>query len=145
MELKARKKYLLSLKKKIHNHCYTLEKRLERFPIKLLNKIRNLEIPEEETVIIREESFPLKEKLPELFTNYKELKKKCKEREYKFYLSSFLKETSKKDEKEIKEVYIKIEENLTKEMESQKEKLYESLTILNQTIKFIKKDSLGKS
>lgn len=139
MEPKLRKKYLISLKKKIHNHCYTLQKRLEKFPIKLLNKIKNLEIPEDEMVIIREETYPLKEKLPELFINYKELKKKCKEREYNSYLSSFLKESGRKEPEEIKEIYVKIETSLTEEMENQKEKLYESLTVLNQTIKFMKK------
>ena len=105
MELKVRKKYLLSLKKKIHNHCYTLEKRLERFPIKLLNKIRNMEIPEEETVIIREESFPLKEKLPELFTNYKELKNTVKKLQNN--KSEFAK-LSKKDMIKVIEEMLKI-------------------------------------
>ena len=135
----VRKKYYLSLKKKINAHCYTLDQRLRRFPIKLLNKIKRLEIPEEETIIIQEESFPLKEKLPELFTNYKELKKKSKARYYQSYLSSFLKESNKKEAKEMKEIYVKIEEDLSREIESQKETLYESLTILNQTIKFMKK------
>lgn len=136
---KDRKKYYLLLKKRIELYCEDLKEKLKRFPRSVIKKIGHLEIPPEEIVMIKENSYPLKVKVKELSENYKLLYQKTKTGEYKKYLDIYRGELRDKKDINPKTAYNTAEMEMMKEFELQKEKLYEALIIMNALVRYLKR------
>ena len=139
MVKKDTKKYYLLLKKRIQLYCDNLKEKLKRFPRSIIKKIGHIDIPPEEIVMIKENSYPLKIKVKELSQNYKLLYQKTKTGEYKKYLDMYRSELREKKDIDPKTAYNTVEMEMMKEFELQKEKLYEALIIMNTLVRYLKR------
>ena len=139
MVKKDTKKYYLLLKKRIQLYCDDLKEKLKRFPRSFIKKIGYIDIPPEEIVMIKENSYPLKIKVKELSQNYKLLYQKTRTSEYKKYLDMYRSELREKKDIDPKTAYNTVEMQMMKEFELQKEKLYEALIIMNALVRYLKR------
>ena len=135
-----KRQYYLQLRQRVEEYCKDLRKKLQVFPNKIMRGASHLDIPDDEMMYYKNNSYSLKVQVKDCLKIYKFLQKKTKVNEYEKYFSIYKKECQgKKNVEEYKTAYNTAEMELVKEFNAQRDLLYRAVTIMKALTNYIKK------
>lgn len=126
--------YLLRLKKDITDFLINFKKRYKLFPWEKLNKVTKLNLEYQETIVVNETEFTLKELVKIINRTKSNLQSKLKPSYFNFILKAYIKDSMNQKEGGIKPVYKQYKEeldNIFKEMKLDLTFCLEGLTQIN--------------
>ena len=101
-----KRQYYLQLRQRVEEYCKDLRKKLQVFPNKIMRGASHLDIPDDEMMYYKNNSYSLKVQVKDCLKIYKFLQKKTKVNEYEKYFSIYKKECQgKKNVEEYKTAY----------------------------------------
>ena len=132
--------YYLKIKDRVEAYCKDLRKKLQVFPQKILRSASHLDIPEDEMMYYKNNSYSLKTQVKDCLKIYKFLEKKTRVAAYAKYFNLYKKNCQgKKNEEEIKTAYNTTEMELIKEFNAQRDLLYRAVTVMKALTLYLKK------
>lgn len=135
-----KRQYYLQLRQRVEEYCKDLRKKLQVFPNKIMRGASHLDIPDDEMMYYKNNSYSLKVQVKDCLKIYKFLQKKTKVNEYEKYFSIYKKECQgKKNVEEYKTAYNTAEMELVKEFNAQRDLLYRAVTIMKALTNYLKK------
>lgn len=135
-----KRQYYLQLRQRVDTYCKDLRKKLQVFPNKIMRGASHLDIPDDEMMYYKNNSYSLKVQVKDCLKIYKFLQKKTKVNEYEKYFSIYKKECQgKKNVEEYKTAYNTAEMELVKEFNAQRDLLYRAVTIMKALTNYLKK------
>ena len=128
-----KRQYYLQLRQRVEEYCKDLRKKLQVFPNKIMHGASHLDIPDDEMMYYKNNSYSLKVQVKDCLKIYKFLQKKTKVNEYEKYFSIYKKECQgKKNVEEYKTAYNTAEMELVKEFNR-------AVTIMKALTNYLKK------
>ncbi len=140
MRSNIKHEYYLKIKDRVEAYCKDLRKKLQVFPQKILRSASHLDIPEDEMMYYKNNSYSLKTQVKDCLKIYKFLEKKTRVVTYAKYFNLYKKNCQgKKNEEEIKTAYNTTEMELIKEFNAQRDLLYRAVTVMKALTVYLKK------